>query len=253
MTTPEPNSQQARQTVQKEEAAKSFSYLVYLERESPFPLPKAIQATPGTQVIQLRDLQRAIGAVEGTLISFDTETRRGELEVEGHRFPCVDLRWPQMGKTPVDLKELIGQAGQFSFWPTRDKKSKRTLLPELKLSRVRRDALPSPGYVEAIGKLTRLWSGGFEVIVRSRTHRRFFRVLFAGDYPYPDEVGQWVWVTGRFDPTEGVIRFEETEALAFVPQDEAAKILRRQEKKRRKKEAKARRKTESSVKLHKGT
>lgn len=236
-TTPKPNPQQIKQTAQQGQVARVLSRLVYLERESPFPLPKEIEAAPGTRVIRLGDLQRAVGVMEGRLLAFDAETCRGELEVEGRRFPCVDAQPPRMRKALVDLKGLLGQVKRFSFWPTWDRPpsgnlsgAERALLPELKLSRVRRTVLSSPGRVEAIGKLARLWPGGFEVTVWIRNHRRPFYVAFAGDYPYPDEVGQWVWVIGRFDPAARVIWFEEAEALAFVPWKEARKILRAQRK-----------------------
>ncbi|RME45154.1 MAG: hypothetical protein D6795_16965 [Deltaproteobacteria bacterium] len=211
---------------------------VYMERESPFVMPQFIKLSSSLAVAKIRYVQRILGMAKGRLHAFDPETLRGEIEIEGHRYPLLDEQKKAGRIKWTDLSELVGKEIAFSFWPSLDtpppenpEGSEKEPLPVIKLFSTRTKTALN-GYVEAIGKLSRCWPGGFEVTLFSKPRKQIFRVVFCGDYPYPDEVGEYVWVTGRFDPGKGTIRYEDAEALAFLDKQDAPKLLATIEKKK---------------------
>ncbi|RMD99020.1 MAG: hypothetical protein D6812_12420 [Deltaproteobacteria bacterium] len=211
-----------------EHLAKEF---VYMERESPFVMPQFIKLSSSVAVAKIKYVQRILGMANGRLQAFDPETLRGEIEIEGHRYPILDEQKKAGRVKWTDLSKLVGKEISFSFWPSLDtpppenpEGSEKEPLPVIKLFSMRTKTTLN-GYVEAIGKLSRCWPGGFEVTLFSRPRKQNYRVVFTGDYPYPDEVGEYVWITGRFEPEKGTIRYEEAEALAFLDKEDAPKLL----------------------------
>lgn len=78
--------------ISRKDAKKTLSLLVYIERESKFGDIAIVAELPEGKVARFRSIQRAVGMFRETMIEFDRETRTGEIEIDGHRLPCVDVR-----------------------------------------------------------------------------------------------------------------------------------------------------------------
>lgn len=210
----------------EQEAEKlATSWLVYVERESPFGLPVILKKTAKEQVVRLGELQRAIGVVEGTITEFDEKTLAGTIEIDGYAFPFQDARPAERRQT--NLTTLLAKTVRYSFWPTFDEppKSSRKKLPLLKIVGIRKQAEPPSGYIEVVGRLEKIWSGKFLVSFWSQRAQKFFYVIFNGEYPYPDEIGKFVWLMGKFEPKSATVSLEDANVIAFVPKDQVLKIL----------------------------
>jgi len=208
---------------------------VYLEHDSPYFLKKIVKVDECTNILQLKYFQRAVGMIKGKLLSYDAEKHVGQLEIDGHVVPCKDRRYPWVRKKNA-FENLIGEEYYFSFWPSWDFSFSHKQLSHkngvplsfLKISS-KRDEPPALAAVEVIGKLTRVYPKFFEVMLWSQSLRREVYIYVQGEYPYPDEQGQFVWVRANFDPVSMHIVLEEAEALAFLSDEEAAEILKKVE------------------------
>jgi hypothetical protein len=221
--------------------------MVVVERDSPFPFPKVFEVEGYPKTARLQQMQRSLGVVEGTITEFDDERDEGTLEVDGHGFDCFDVRPRWRRRRPKSLDACVGDTRRFSFWPSFAMKPRepgdeppRGNLPAFNISHVRYgEEIVEANRVEVIGKLSRMWRGGFAVTLWSKTRSTFLHTVLVGDYPDRNHVGQWVWVVGHFDPSSGRIHFEEATALSFVDHDDANAIERldREEQQRREEEA----------------
>jgi len=207
---------------------KDFKKLVYVERESWFMLPGLIKVDEHTTVSRFHRMQRAIGVVEGVINKWNTEVGIGEIEIKGRIFPCAC----ENGEKPIQkIMETQGKLTRFSFWPTLAEAPKKqgrklTRINYLKIARVYDKEEPQTGYIEVIGILEKIWPNEFLVSIWSKVLKKSLYVPIAGKYPYPDEIGKFIWVVGRFDAKiGGVIRFEEASAVGLVPKAKAFKIF----------------------------
>lgn len=204
---------------------------VYLERKFLFPNPplKHMGETKEKCAI-LGNVQRAVGCILGKVAEIDVENKSGKLEVGTLHYDFVFVGKLLDGPTSPGP----GQESRFSFWPTLDKEPgprvrKTPKLKSFKVLRFYKNLADNStngkiGYVEIIGKLTRLFSDGFLVLIESK--KGIFYVPVMGDYPYPDEIGSWIYLTAKWD--KGVMALDETLPLAFVPDDIVRSELRKE-------------------------
>lgn len=198
-------------------------------------MPKFWQLDSKTRVTRLGGIQRSLGLVKGLLLAYDPTTSRGEIEIDAHRLPFLNVMSEvSRKKKNQDLTQFVNQEIALTFWPTCNEPfepasgSASLALPLLKACWVRVDeTMTRNGYVEVIGKLSRIWDGGFELSIRSTMTHQTYWIALAGDYPYPDEIGQYVRVTGTLDPSDHVIHFEEADAIAFVSPKIALDFIKR--------------------------
>ncbi len=211
-----------------------FNNLVYFEQETLFGGTRVIENN-GEQVVKYSDLQRAVGILEGVIKEFDDDKKSGIIEVDGHYIPISDDR-KHWKKKKHSLNNMIGEKICCSFWPSQQRFPYETSQEALKIQRLRisnihkkSEDLPL-GYIEAIGKLEKIYSDGFVISIWSKS-KTFFFIPFSGTYPYPDEEGEFVKITGKFDSKTQSIQFKETNSITFVPPEEAQKILKKQKSK----------------------
>ena len=214
-----------------QEIHRIFNYWIYLEHDSAFGLGgRKRQVDDRTEVIKFYSVQRAIGVLEGIVQKFDFKTRSGEIEVEGRQFSFRYVEGANRWRRSKNLEDLVGKLVRFTFWPSSENsleelRKEGEKLSSLKFVGIRNSKTPSSGYVEIVGKLEQIWPGSFVVAIWSPRAQRLFRVVVAGDYPYPDEVGKFVWVVGKFEVDSGVIRLQEANVIAFIPKEEVNAIF----------------------------
>ncbi|MCP3966119.1 MAG: hypothetical protein GY718_07165, partial [Lentisphaerae bacterium] len=229
----------------KKIAEVNYNNLVYVEQESPLDGKMLGVDINGDRMARLCTIQRAIGVIEGVVKTFDPETNSGYIELDGHQIPISDARFNNYRRRKehtISFDSLIGETVCCTFYPTSkelpEETSQESLkIPDIQISNIRQksETLPS-GYVEAIGKLEKILPEAFVISIRSKAKDSFF-IPFSGAYPYPDELGEFVWVTGNFDAKTQLLQFKEANAITFVSPKKAAKAAKilRQPRARKKK------------------
>lgn len=208
---------------------KVLNRVLYLEQPTEYPPRAIIEREDDVPVVQFRFFVRSFGEISGTILDYNPETRRGHLDVEGHAVPFLDARLPRWGK-PVrpSCESIIGQRRCFGFWPSQpgelalDASPSSLELPELRLSAIRNTPKgPGEGYVEVVGQISHIWPGrGLALTLWSRSERTHYHTIVHGDYPAPDEQGEYAWVSARFDPATRLLRLDESFPIAFVTRRE---------------------------------
>jgi hypothetical protein len=206
---------------------------VYWEQDTPFRLTDVYETEDGTAIIQLKNLQRALGMLRGQLKEYDPETAQATLVCGGHEVSCSCYFLRR--RTKSFLQRALSQEMNFTIWPTVMRALPVNKFEDDNLVQLRRVHVVSPrsdqgfdnNYIEVIGKLSRFWKSGFEVQILSQIKEKQLFVYFHGEYPFPDEKGEWIWVRGRFDPEQAILQYEEAEALATVSREEREEILKK--------------------------
>lgn len=228
----------SKKTIEKE----NLSRLVYLEKDSVFFSHTGCIKTKDGKLVPLRRLQKATGEISGKVLSYEAETNLGKLLV-GKR---IYNYFCEIGTIRRQMAELVGKEGCFHFWPTTNTAIEKRKF--LKLSKVVDSLSKENGYIEVVRKLIKVWKGGFRVRLCSEAERKFFYVYFDDNYPYPDEEGEWVWLTGHVDLNTRQLKLDEASALAFPDENDAIKLLERYKTRQLKNKRKNQRRIQNKIK-----
>lgn len=228
----------SKKTIEKE----NLSRLVYLEKDSVFFSHAGCIKTKDGRLLPLRRLQKATGEISGKVLSYEAETNLGKLLV-GKR---IYNYFCETGTIRNQMAELVGKEACFHFWPTTNTAIEKAKF--LKLSKVVDSLSKENGYIEVVGKLIKVFKGSFRVRLCSEVERKFFYIFFNDDYPYPDEEGEWVWLTGHVDLNTRQLKLDEASALAFPDENDATKLLERYKSRQLKNKRKNQRRIENKIK-----
>jgi len=164
---------------------------------------------------RLSRIQRALGMIEITPQA--PGERTGQVLIGSKSYD-----YEYAGKELSALSWTADEAAHVSIWPTFDEAWRGSKLDaqawSLKtiLISAMRQSYPQPNRVEVMGLLNHVWRGGFELKLYVQAMNDFKYVRWVGDYPEPDDIGQFVYVCGHFDPAQGSLSLERTHKVQFI-------------------------------------
>lgn len=214
--------------------------VIYFEYDGQFTPPNFFTLEDGTKLSKLGRCHRSLGVLEGSIKSFDHELNQGFIQIDELEHPFT---FHQKSKIPSQVDEWLGQVHRFTFRPLVpgavpiDEKP-HSHLPEFRLTSVRKSSDPETNYIEIMGQIYQLHDDGFFVLTWDFHRKKICYVPFCGAYPYPDEVEDFAWVKGKFDPKTRKIHLIEAEAIAFLEPKEAKQALQEIQAKNEKKQQK---------------
>jgi len=131
-------------------------------------------------------------------------------------------RYEYAGKDLSALSWSAGEVAHVSIWPTFDEPWTGSAVDEQAWSletlviSAMRQSYPHPNRVEVMGLLNHVWKGGFELKLYVQAMNDFKYVRWVGDYPRLGDIGQFVYVSGQFDPAHSSLRFERAHKVEFI-------------------------------------
>jgi hypothetical protein len=189
---------------------------IYDEYDGSFVSPNSLKWNE-VRVVRLRFCHRCLGVLEGEIQAFDEGTREGVILVGGREFPFCLVREEEAAL----FVECVGKPARFNFSPSINDlraiyKDPLMSLPSLRLRNIRKSDSPETNYLEIMGKIHSQEEGGFVVVSFDYMIGEVCYTPFIGSYPFPDEMGEFVWLKGTFVPETGQISLLESSSITFV-------------------------------------